>query len=324
MPEILQMRGGLAGADDLDTCIETRHPWSAVAVRAGRIEWQAGDDVWTTWRSAAKPFQLACSLDLLGYPKVRPEELAIGAASHSGEPEHVHWVREVLARFDVAEHGLLCGTHPPVHTASAEKILRQNKEFSAIHNNCSGKHAFMLAAAARQGWSSDYRPPEHPLQRYVAERVAEWTTVNPKLALDGCGVPTFCLPLTAIAHGWWRVARAMAAEDDPTRLGAIGRAMAEHPLLTSGTDRFDASVVRHAREPLAAKIGAQGVFCMALPARDLGLAVKVHSGDSDALPAAVAETLRLAAPEAWELPSNWRFLDVRNVVGRLAGRYVAG
>ncbi len=324
MPEILQMRGGLGGAEDLDTCVEARHPWSAIAVRDGRVVWQTGDDVWTTWRSAAKPLQLACSLEMLGYPKVRSEELAIGAASHSGEPEHVHWVREVLARFDVAERGLLCGTHPPVHVASAEQLLRQNKEFLPIHNNCSGKHAFMLAAAARRGWDVDYRPPEHPLQRLIAERVAEWTAASPKLALDGCGVPTFCLPLSAIAHGWWRMARAMETADEPTRLGAIGRAMAEFPQLTSGTDRLDASVVRHAREPMAAKIGAQGVFCIALPKRDMGLAIKVHSGDSDALPAAVVEALRLAAGQAWQLPLNWRFLDVRNVVGRLAGRYVVG
>lgn len=320
-PQILQTRGGLHGPDNLDVVVEARHPWSGVAVQAGHVVWSAGPDIETTWRSAAKPLQLACCLELLGDPGVVDEELAVGAASHSGQPEHLRWVRKVLARFDVTEADLRCGTHPPAHLPSAEEVLRQHKAYSAIHNNCSGKHAFMLAAASRQGWPLDYRPPDHPLQRHIYERVVQWTQTRPQLALDGCGVPTFCLPLSGIGRAWATIAEAMEDPLDRTRLGLIGRAMAQWPMLTSGTDRLDLDVVRLATEPMAVKVGAQGVFCIALPRRRLGIAVKVHSGDSDAVPAAVATALRAVAPDAWTEPSDWKFTRVFNVAGRLAGHY---
>lgn len=319
MPEIVQTRGGIDGT--LATVIEARHPWSAAAVVDGQLVWQRGDDLETTWRSAAKPLQLAVCLELLGKPNLRDEELAIGAASHSGEPSHLRWVREVLARFDVAEADLRCGTHPPVHEASAQAILRADGDFSAIHNNCSGKHAFMLAAAARQRWPLDYRPPEHPLQQRILAQVSAWTGCQPRLAVDGCGVPTFCLPLSAIARGWAVLAAAMTPGAEPALLGAVGRAMAAQAWLTSGTGRLDESIVRHAAEPLAGKVGAQGLFCIALPQRRMGLAIKVHSGSSEALPAAVASALRQAAPGAWREPEAWRLREVRNVAGLLVGWY---
>ncbi len=322
---IWQTRGGLRvdgdRALDLDLCIESRHPWSAIAVRSGQIVYQAGPDGLTPWRSAAKPIQLATCLELLGDPWLAAEELAVGAASHSAQPVHLRWVREILARFDVAESDLRCAPHPPMHTPSADEVLRLGDRFGDIHNNCSGKHAFMLATASRSGWPLDYRPPDHPLQQHIAARVREWSGAVPGLALDGCGVPTFCLPLSAIARAWSVVAEAMADDLDRTRLGRIGRAMAEHPELASGTDRLDASVVRHAQTAIATKIGAGGVFCIAVPDRGLGLAVKVWSGSTEALPAAVSCALAEVAPDVWQEPPAWRFVEVRNVAGRLAGLY---
>lgn len=338
MPEILQTRGGLdkalgydraLGQDGalgqtgaLDTCVEAVHPWSAVAVQGGRIVWETGEPVATPWRSAAKPLQLATCLELLGDPSMQPEELAIGAASHSGQTVHVRWVREVLARLDVSERDLRCGTHPPSHLPSAEAVLREGGAYGPVHNNCSGKHAFMLAASARHGWDLDYRPAEHPLQQRILARVQEWTACSPALALDGCGVPTFCLPLHGLARAWSVIAEAMADPLDRTRLGPIGRAMREYPQLTSGIDRLDAAVMAQAAEPMAVKVGAGGVFCIALAQRKLGLAIKVHTGSMEALPAAVAETLRLAAPGAWQPPVDWKHLQVRNVAGALAGRFI--
>jgi L-asparaginase II len=308
MAEIVQTRG---------SCIESRHPFHAVGVCDGEVVFRWGDPgIVTTWRSAAKPFQLAASLEVLGDPPVAEAELAVGAASHSGEPMHVAVVRGLLERLGVPESGLRCGTHPPVHEPSARAILRAGDDFTDIHNNCSGKHTFMLAAALAQRWDADYRPPTHPLQQHILRRVARWAGETPTTALDGCGVPTFCLSLTGIARAWSQV----AAGDD-TRLGEIGRAMAARPDLTSGTGRLDQAVVHLAREPMAVKIGAQGVFCLALPGRRLGLAIKVESGQSDALGAAVAAVLGRAAPGSWPEAAAWPFNEVRNVAGDLAGAW---
>jgi L-asparaginase II len=317
--EVIQTRGG---------CVEAVHSVSGVAVCDNRVVWRVGDDRETAFRSASKPFQLACSLSALSDPEVPLDALAVGAASHSGEPQHTAIVERVLAWIGASAEGLQCGAHAPMHAPSAEAVLRSEGCYTALHNNCSGKHAFMLAACVHNQWPLDYRPNDHPLQHYIARCLGDWTGVTSTTAIDGCGVPTFVQSLTAVARAWWRVAASMEAvtrgtATDPweLRLGRIGLAMAAHPELTSGTGRLDLDVVRHAHEPMAVKIGAAGLFCIALPRRRTGIAVKVHSGVGEALPALVAWALAEAAPGSFTEPVAWEHLLVRNVVGREVGRW---
>jgi L-asparaginase II len=321
MPEVLQTRGAV---------VESVHPFSVAVAREGEVAVFAGDDRTTTFRSAAKPFQLATSLEVLGDPELPEDELAVGAASHSAEPIHLAVVGRILARFGLPASGLRCGAHPPVHEPSARAVLRAGGEFTDLHNNCSGKHSFMLAASARAGWDLDYRPPSHPYQVLARARLDAWADSASDVATDGCGVPTFILPLTAVARAWGRVALAMRGVEqaDPlgasdARLGRVGWAMARRPDLTSGTGRLDLDVVRAAREPMAVKIGAMGLFCIALPRRGAAIAVKVASGSSEALPAAVAWALERAAPGAFAEPDRWALRDVTNVVGLVVGRWAA-
>jgi len=317
MIEVIQFRGAFA---------EATLPASVAVVQGGQVIATAGDDRETTFRSASKPFQLAVSLESLDDPAVTAEDLCLGAASHSAEPVHVARVEALLARFGLRAAGLRCGAHAPVHTPSAEAILRAGGRFTELHNNCSGKHTFMLAACAHRGWDPDYLPAEHPYQRRVRAMLATWMDHDPGLAVDGCGVPTFCQPLSAVARSWWRIARAMrdlndGAPVDPwtDRLGRIGHAMARFPELTSGTGRLDLDVVTAARETMAVKVGAMGLFCIAIPGRDMALAVKVHGGVAEALPALVAWALDTWAPGAWEEPEAWSQRVVRNVAGRAVG-----
>ena len=258
---------------------------------------------------------------MLGHPDVDETWLAVGAASHNAEPRHVALVESILARFNVEASGLRCGAHAPVHVPSAEALLRAGGHCSALHNNCSGKHAFMLAAAHHAGWAPDYRPLSHPLQQRVLANLSAWAGEVTGTATDGCGVPTFFLPLEAVARSWLAVARAMATGEGT--LGKIGWAMARHPELTSGIGRLDLDVVRYAHEPLAVKVGAMGLFCMALPNRGLSLAVKVEPGTNEALPAAVRWALDTFAPGAFSPPGAWELCQVRNVVGDVVGRWSA-
>lgn len=313
LPVIHQRRG---------TIVETVHPWSAVAVQHGKTLVHWGESVRTTWRSACKPVQLRVSLDVLGQPEVPETWLAVGSSSHSAEPIHLQTVLEILGRFQSQPEDLRCGTHLPISLPAMETILRANGQFSALHNNCSGKHAFMVAAARHAGWDLDYLPLEHPLQQKVLTLVKELCAAEPITAVDGCGVPTFDLPLEAIARAWSAIAAAMTREDD--LLGKIGRAMAKYPELTSGTDRIDLAVVQHARLPLAVKVGAQGVFCMALPALETGVAIKIHSGVAEALPVAIDHVLTQLWPEGWSPVENWPALQVTNVVGRVVGDWLLG
>ncbi len=298
--------------------LEAVHTFSAVAVRDGETVLRWGPDTSTTWRSAAKPFQLAVCLELLGDPAHTDEELAVGAASHSAEPEHLRHVEAILERYGLDVGGLRCGGHPPASPAAYEALLRSGGEVTDIHNNCSGKHAFMLAVAEAHGWDSDYRPADHPLQRRVAEAMEEATEEAPTWAIDGCGLPTWCHSVEAVARAWSRLARASADPED-TRLGAVGRAMARHPFLVSGTGRQDLHLSRGAQEPLITKVGAAGLLGIALPDRGLGIAIKTHAGNDQARAPAAEALLEAVAPGAWARPEPWPCPEVRNVVGDLVG-----
>jgi len=141
------------------------------------------------------------------------------------------------------------------------------------------------------------------------------------LAVDGCGVPTFHLTVAGMARAWSALAVAMA--DAPhSDLGRIGWAMAQHPDLVSGTDRIDAAIARAATESYVGKIGALGVFCIALPQRRMGIALKIESGDEGALACAVPAAIAQAAPGAIVLPDDWPWNTVHNVVGAPVGQRV--
>ncbi len=303
--------------------IETRHRVRAVAVVDGHITWSSGPPSHSPWRSAGKPFQLLCSLAALGVcaADLPIEWLAIGASSHSGEEEHLGIVQDILDHFGVAHSGLRCGAEPPAHRPTAEALIRDECAATPMHNDCSGKHAFMLAATMHRGWDPDYRPVAHPLQVQVIDAVQAQTMEQPGIAVDGCGVPTFHLTIAGMARAWSRLASAMALQPDDG-LGRIGWAMAQHPHLVSGTDRIDAAIACAARQPFVGKIGALGVFCVALPERNMGIALKIESGDEAALACAVPAVIAQAAPGAISIPEDWPWRTVRNVVGNRVGQRV--
>lgn len=296
--------------------VEGRHPFSAVLVHGEQVLERWGEPVEAAGRSAAKPFQLWCALEALGDPPLEEPLLALGAASHAGQPEHIAGVRALLARLGVDEGALACGAHPPLYTGAWEQLLRAGEPMSALHNNCSGKHTFMLAACAAAGWEGDYRSPDHPLQRRILERITAWCAERPALGVDGCSVPTFCLSIDGMARAWAR----LAAPGGDTRLARIAAAMGRHPHLTSGTGRLDEAVMAGAREPMIVKIGAAALFCMAFPARGQAVVVKVHSGDEAALGEAVACSLARLVPGAWAPPPGWAWAEVRSVLGAVVGQ----
>jgi L-asparaginase II len=237
-------------------------------------------------------------------------ELSVGAASHHGEPAHCALVTGLLGRFGLPLDGLQCGAHAPSHGPSARLVPTP----TALHNNCSGKHTFMLAASRAQGWDADYRPIDHPLQVANHALIDTLAGVRHGWAVDGCSIPTFFAPLSAQARAWGALASAMATGDGA--LARIGWAMQREPWCMSGTGRLDLAVVEQAPEPVACKIGAEGLFCIALPARRAGLAVKVHSGSTDALAVGVRAVL---AELGVVLGGAWSWSEVRNVRGAAVG-----
>jgi L-asparaginase II len=248
--------------------VEARHHIDAVAVRDGTVVEAAGDPSLVAFlRSSAKPFQ---ALPLVrAAPDLRGEEIAVASASHGAAEEQLRAVRSLLARSGAAEDDLECGEH----------------EGSRLRHNCSGKHAAMLLLAALRGWPhAGYRAPDHPVQREIARVVSEAADAELETATDGCGVPTYALPLADMARMFGRLASAALAGSE-----RVVAAMRRHPDLLLGPVGVDVTVM-NTIEGAIAKGGAEGLLCVGL-ADATGIALKVEDGSFRALGPAVGAFL---------------------------------
>jgi L-asparaginase II len=242
-------------------------------------------------RSAAKPFQAlplvdSGAADALGVPS---EELAVMVGSHGGEPEHVAVVKSLLKRGGWTPEALACGAHAPMHGASARALVRAGLPSERIHNNCSGKHAGMLALARHEGWPGEgYHRNGHPVQASMARSLAQWTGVPEATmgrGVDGCGVVCFETPLRGLARGY--AALLAAAREGAPAPQRVVEAMVRHPQLIAGTGRLCTRLLRGGGGRILAKVGAEGVYgaAMVLPGlagkeapEVLGVALKVEDG----------------------------------------------
>jgi L-asparaginase II len=270
---------------------ESLHRGSVAVATEDRLVFSAGDVTAPFFpRSALKPFQalplLEDGLDLkLG---LSAREIALTAASHGGDESHVEAAAALLAKGSIPAEALLCGVHAPWDEAAARRLARAGREPTALHHNCSGKHAGMLIQALAVGAPlQGYVDAQHPVQQRILRRLAGMAGLRPEeiaAGVDGCSAPAFALPLHPFA-------RALARFADPTRLqeplaGACRRlfdAAAAEPHFLSGRRRFDHAVMKAGGRRVLSKGGAEGVLALAirppqpgLPA--LGIAIKVDDG----------------------------------------------
>ena len=245
------------------------------------------------WRSSMKPFQAlplvnAMVLRDLGLGK---EALALSCASHHGTPTHTKIVASMLAALELSEAALVCGAHRPLDEESARDLDATATLPGRIHNNCSGKHAGMLALSQACGWPlSGYHKPAHPLQVAIREELGRWIESDPdelRWGVDGCGVPTPALPLHEMALAY---ARYGVSEEAGSI--AVVTAMTQNPNLISGNTAFSANLMRATGGRILGKEGAEGVFCLACPGGAWGAAFKVADGAMRALGPAVLYGLR--------------------------------
>lgn len=313
--------------------IESLHDvHAAVADPAGRLRSAHGDPGRGAWiRSSAKPIQVLPLVEegLVDRFGFTGSELAVMVASHGAQPFHLEAVRSVLAKAGLDAGLLQCGPHPPLDEEAAAELRRSGKDPDRIHNNCSGKHAAMLAVCRGMGWRLEtYLEPDHPLQERIHRTVAELAGLplsDVSRARDGCDAPTFFLPVSAMATAFARLARA-DRERDTDRARAIGRvldAMAAHPEQVAGTARVDSDLMARIGRRVVVKTGAEGVFCAVLRESGLGLALKVADGAKRAQDVALIELLveagALDEPTAAGLAGHRR-PDIRNHAGTVVGR----
>jgi L-asparaginase II len=285
------VRGGL---------VESRHR-AAIAVvdSAGKKIFAAGDVARPVFpRSAVKPLQALPLVESGAAEKfaLSDEELALCCASHSGEPAHVRGVERILTKAGFDASALACGTHWPASQSAATALARTGAAPSALHNNCSGKHAgFLCVARAMDIDPAGYWRPDHAVQQRVHAVLEDLTEVAlpPDCrAVDGCSVPTWAMPLENLALAFAKFASGRGLA--PGRAAAAARlveACVGVPWYVAGSGRFCTEIMQLLGAQALVKTGAEGVMCAALPVLGLGIAIKCDDGAGRAAEALMAATL---------------------------------
>ncbi len=318
---------------------ESRHRGHIVVVEPdGNIINYAGSPENVTFlRSSAKPFQalpllVTGAADRFGFTD---REVALVCASHNGEPIHTELAASMLHKIGLGPEALKCGVHEPYSVEEAAKLRLQGQAPKVLQNNCSGKHAGMLAVAKHLGASTEnYDSPENPVQKAIAEKLSQFSDISVTdmaVAVDGCGAPIFGITMKAMALAFARLVSPPPNFDKPTRDACqrIVRVMNAYPEVIGGTsDRLDTELMRAAPGRLISKVGAEGVYtagvnpCEEWP-KGLGLAIKIEDGDDKrARPTVVIESLRqlgVLADESLDAVSRYAFFPVLNRRGDLVG-----
>jgi L-asparaginase II len=318
---------------------ESRHRGHIAAVDPdGKILAQLGVPGTVTFlRSSCKPHQAipliaSGAADRFGFSE---SEIAVACGSHSGEPIHTAAVSSMLHKIGLTKEALKCGIHEPFSPEVARQLRESRTEPNVLQNNCSGKHAGMLALALHLNAPTEtYDQPDNPVQLLIGRTVAQFSDVDLEdisVGIDGCGVPVFGVTVRAMAQMYARLVSTPPSFDDGTRAACrrIVNAMITNPEMVGGTvDRLDTELIRAGAGRLISKVGAEGVYTVAVLPGDewpngLGLALKIEDGeDRRARPTVVIEALRqlgVLKDQSLEAVASYAFFPVTNRRGDVVG-----
>jgi L-asparaginase II len=307
--------------------VESRHRGALCVIDSSGTTVLAVGDVaqWVFPRSAVKAIQALVLVESGAADRYSfgDEELALACASHAGEPAHVAGVERMLAAAGLDTGALQCGTHWPTHRPSADALVRAGLTASPLHHNCSGKHAGFLCAACTMGLDQrTYTAPDHGVQREVRAALENLSCAridDQLVGIDGCSVPTFAVPLAALARAFaaFGSERGLTAERAAScrRLRA---ACAAKPWHVAGTGLFATELMSHFGTRVFVKGGAEGVYCGALPEQGLGIAIKCDDGAGRAAEVIMANVLaRFVGDDA--MLSKYAHAPLRNWRGTVVG-----
>jgi len=266
----------------------------------GNVVYKKGDiNTMFFFRSAAKPIQIIPFIQSGGAKAMNytSKEIAIGCASHSGEPEHQKTVLNVLKRLDLDVADLRCGAKSPYNEEENNRLISHGEKPSPLHSGCSGKHVTMLAYSKYLGYdTSDYNKISHPVQQEVLKAISFFSDREADsipIGVDGCGLPIFILPVYNMALSY---ARLTGYSQDPgsayyEACKTVFDAMNEYPEMVAGTGEFDTELMRYTNGKLIAKIGAEAVYCLGIKEKNLGVCIKIADGSERAVYPVVMQLL---------------------------------
>lgn len=315
--------------------VESVHRVAFCAVRAdGTIVDRAGDVESPVFlRSAAKPFIAATAVQAGVVERfgLEPREIAVMAASHFGEPFHVEAVESILRKIGLDASALQCGIHPPYDERSAQALRDAGIAPSALHNNCSGKHAGIIALCLAIGAdTTTYLDVENAAQQRILAFCARMSDDDPAtwpLGVDGCGIPVYATGLRNGALSFARLASLTGiAPEDAKALRVVRDAMIAYPQYVAGTGQLDTVLMGAGRGEILSKGGAEGVHAVAAIASGIGFVAKVLDGAGRARgPSSIAALRRLNILDALQERELARFTRpaVYNRAGNVVGEIVS-
>jgi L-asparaginase II len=312
--------------------IESQHYGHIAAVNHhGKILHQLGNPQFLTFaRSAAKLLQAlpiieSGAADHFGFSE---DEIALLCASHNGEFKHVLAASSILSKLGLSPEHLQCGTHEPLHLPTTLWMRANRIPPTSLHNNCSGKHAGMLALAVHSKLPHEhYWQLDHPVQQQMLQTVSDMTGVSRtavRLGVDGCGVPVFGMNMDRLAFAFARLGHSEGlSEHRASACNRILKAIRNNPFYLAGSDRFDTRLIEVTQGRIIGKMGAEGIFALTVPEKGLGVAVKIEDGNERALYPAVVEALLqlgVLSEKESEALASFRFPDLHNWQGTEVGR----
>jgi L-asparaginase II len=319
------------------SAIESMHRGAvAIVDSSGAVHSALGDITRPIFpRSAVKvlqalPLVASGAADRFG---LTDEELALACASHGGEAAHASTAASMLAKAGVDAQALECGAHWPYFDGAIKRMAAAGDTPSALHNNCSGKHSgfvclgcLMADGKDRRAFLKGYVKADHPVMREVSAALQTTTgydLTHAAVGTDGCSIPTYAIPLSNLAHAFAKVATGQGlSEGHATAARRLRQAVAAAPFMVAGTGRFDTRVMQALGERVFCKVGAEGVYCTALPEQGLGVAIKVDDGNTAraaevVMAAVIARLVRLSDVERSmisglaDMPlTNWNGIEV--------------
>lgn len=290
----------------------------------GKVIYKKGNtDTAFFFRSSAKPIQIIPFIQsggakAMGYT---PKEIAIGCASHSGEPQHQETVLNVLKRLNLDIKDLRCGARRPYNEDENNRLIFNEEKPSAVHSGCSGKHVAMLAYSKYLGCDiSDYYKISHPVQQEALKTIsifADEEVINIPIGIDGCGLPIFMLPIYKMALSYARLTR---YSQNPGNIyheacKTVFEAMNEYPEMVAGTGEFCTELMKYTNGKLIAKIGAEAVYCLGIKEKNLGVCIKIADGSERAVYPVVIQLLLeldVISNDEYEKLKHWHIAKLLN------------
>lgn len=239
-------------------------------------------------RSCMKPLQFAAISEVVDSFDFSPQEIAVSMASHSGEDFHIETILGILKKIGLDESYLLCPPQEPLNLEAKNSLIKNSQPYRAIHNNCSGKHAAMLAYCVLKGYDvKNYNEVNHPLQKHVLNFVSNLCGVSLskcQISRDGCTLPVVATPLKNLAQGFLEVFT-------NEKFDKLKQAALQYPYYFGGHGRTDSEIASSSKN-LIAKVGAGNLCCVVDLAEKACYVIKVADGDNFARGVILTEFLK--------------------------------